>query len=673
MQLFVICLLILIASPLLAFDNILLISIDTLRSDSIGCYGSKKATTPNIDSLAKNGVLFKNVVSPAPFTLPSHTSMMTGLIPPSHGVLDNGGFYLDPNTVTLAEMARSQGLNTAAFVGAFPLDSRFGLDQGFDLYNDNYPSVNNVNELTMPERPAEEVTGPALLWLEAHKAKRWFVFVHFYDPHFPYKDSYEKEIEEADRQVGRLLKFLKDNGLDRKTLVVLTSDHGESLGEHQEKTHGIFAYESTLRTPLIFSPFRPKTIETRVRLIDIAPTILGLQKLSFPQRIQGVSLRNFIEGGTQTIPDSYFESLSLHLNAGWAPLRGFYSGSMKYIELPLQELYDISKDPGESSNLCSDQQLCNLWKTKFSSFYRPYNKPDVKRAEIDRETQEQLRALGYVTGSSARTIKDYTANDDPKNLITFHNRIDAAMSFFNKGYDLKALEILEKIISDRPDYSVAYELASYIQSSLGFPEQSVELLNKAVKNGVPGESIVGKMGLYLYEARRYDEAMKQLRVAVTSDPKNVDQINYLGMTYTAIGNYSAAEESFRKALALDPSSAMTINNLATLFLTQKKYDLAEKELMAAVAVNPRMSGAYNQLGVIHANRKNWSEAIRYWTLALNENKKHYDAMLNLAYAYLESNQKTKALDLLQDFEKNAPRNRYAADLPKVRSLIRQIQ
>ncbi len=666
-------LLLLYCSQSFAFENVLLISIDTLRADHLGCYGSKNTKTVNIDSLARNGVLFKNVVSPAPFTLPSHISMMTGLIPPAHGVQDNGGFYLNKNINTLAEVFHSTGSSTAAFVGAFPLDSRFGMDQGFDLYDDTYPTVNNVNEITMPERSAETVTDATLKWLHTKRSGKWFAFVHYFDPHFPYRESYKQEIERVDIQIGKLLGFLRDNKLQQKTLIVLTADHGESLGEHQEQTHGIFAYESTLRIPLIFSPFQPKTVEARVRLIDVAPTILDLQNLSFPSRTQGNSLAKWIRGGTQSEFDSYFESLSLYLNAGWAPLRGFYSGHMKYFELPVRELYDISKDPRELKNLCADKQLCNLWQAKFTTHFRPFASQEAKPASLDKETMEQLKALGYVSGGSVQQKKDFTEKDDPKNVISFHNRTDAALGFMNRGYDLKALEILEKVIEERPDYSVAYEHASFIRSSLGFPDISVELLKKAIQNGVTGPSILSKLGLYLYEAGKYEEAIRQLNVATKADPQNLENLNYLGITYTAMGKYGEAENMFRKALALDPSSAMTLNNLGTLFLTQKKFDLAEPQLLAAIAANPHLAGAYNALGVIHANRKNWSDAIRYWSLALKENSRNYDAMLNLAFAYLENQEREKGLELLRDFEKNAPRNRYSGDLAKVRALIRKLQ
>ena len=665
--------LLVLSPPSFAFDNVLLISIDTLRADHLGCYGSKEARTTNIDSLARSGVLFKNVVSPAPFTLPSHVSMMTGLIPPAHGVQDNGSFYLNKNISTIAEVFHAKGTRTAAFIGAFPLDSRFGMDQGFELYDDQYPTVNNVNEITMPERPAEEVTNAALNWLQTKKQARWFAFVHYFDPHFPYKGSYKEEVERVDQQIGKLLKFLKENALEQKTLIVLTADHGESLGEHKEQTHGIFAYESTLRIPLIFSPFKPKTVESRVRLIDVAPTILDLQKLSFPSRTQGNSLVKWLQGGSQTEYDSYFEALSFYLNAGWAPLRGFYSGSMKYIELPARELYDISKDPAEKVNLCSDKQLCNLWQAKFSSHFRPFSNQQAQPAVMSKETIEQLKALGYISAGSITRKKEYGVEDDPKNLIVFHNKVDAALGFLNRGLDLKALDILERVIEERPDYSVAYEHASFIQSSLGFPDQSVKLLQKAIQNGISGKEILSKLGLYLYEARQYEEAIRQLNIATEADPQNLDNLNYMGMTYAAMGKYGEAEASFRKALILDATSAMTLNNLGTLYLKQKKFDLAQKQLEAAIAANPHSGGAYNSLAVVHASRKNWNEAIKNWSLALKENSQNYDAMLNLAYAYLENQQKEKAVELFKQFEKNAPRSRYASDLPRVRSIIQKLQ
>lgn len=667
-------------------DNVLLVSFDTLRADHVGCYGSATAKTPAIDSVAARGVVFKDTLTPTPFTLPAHISLFTGLIPPVHGVQDNGGFYLDSKVTTLAEVMKARGYNTGAFVGAFPLDSRFGIDQGFDLYDDGYPTVNNVNEMTMPERNAEAVTNSALAWLEKMKTSNWFAWVHYYDAHFPYQppeqfqkmfpnDPYSGEIAYADSQFARILAFLKNSKQEEKTLIILTADHGESLGEHQEPTHGIFCYESTLRVPLIMAPFKPSVVDTRVRLVDVFPTVLELKKLQQPGKIQGTSLVKFLEGQKGGSPeDSYFEALSMYFNAHWAPIRGFYSKNFKYIDLPIPELYDLSKDPAEKQNLCSDSSLCNKWAGYFQIYYSPFSKDVKPPAEVDRETIEQLKALGYISGQGTPAKSNqFTAKDDPKNLIGLHNRVDAALSFYKKGYDLKALDILEKIIDEKPDYSIAYMHASFIRSAGGLPDKAVEILKKAIQNGIINAEIQGKLGVYLYEAQHYDEAIQQLKLAIKEDPGNVDNLNYLGMSYTAAGKYPDAEATFRQALAIDSTDGMTLTNLGTLFLTQKKSDQAIKQFQLAIASNPTLANAYNGLGVAYASQKNWPSAIDAWKNAVKDNDKNYDAILNLAYAYLEIHDNPNALVYFQNFAKNAPAEKYRKDLAEVRSLITKLQ
>jgi arylsulfatase A-like enzyme/Tfp pilus assembly protein PilF len=668
-----------------ATQNVLLVSIDTLRADRVGAYGYQKAKTPAMDSLARRGVLFKNTVAPAPFTLPSHVSLMTGLIPPMHGVQDNGGFYLNSKIVTLAELLKSQGYNTGAFVGAFPLDSRFGLNQGFDIYDDGYPTSNNINELSMPERTAGSVADSTLTWLEKHKNSKWFAWVHFYDPHFPYQppepfsnsfqNPYDGEVAYADSQLARLLEFLNKSGLEDKTLVIVTSDHGESLGEHKEETHGIFCYESTLRIPLIIAPFKPAAVDTRVRLIDVFPTILELGKMKSAGKVQGTSLVKYLDGQKGGSPqDSYFEALSMYFNAQWAPVKGFYSKNFKYIDLPVPELYDLNKDPAEKQNLCADSSLCKTWTGRFQLNYKDFLKTATPSGEIDQETIEQLKALGYVTGSWT-PIKDkqFTAKEDPKNLIEFHNRVDSALSFYKKGYDLKALEILENVIEEKPDYSIAYMHASFIRGAGGFPDKAVEILKKAIQNGILNAEVQGKLGIYLYEANRFDEAIQQLTLAVKDDPEDLDNLNYLGMSYTAAGKYPDAEQTFQKALKIDSTDGMTLTNLGTLYLTQKKYEPAIAQFTGAIASNPSIANAHNGLGVAYASQKNWPKAIECWKVALTQNKKNYDAMLNLAYAYLQLQDRANALPLLRDFEKNAPASRYRKDLAEVRSLINKLQ
>jgi tetratricopeptide (TPR) repeat protein len=386
-------------------------------------------------------------------------------------------------------------------------------------------------------------------------------------------------------------------------------------------------------------------------------------------------LVKYLEGQKGGSPqDSYFEALSMYFNAQWAPVKGFYSKNFKYIDLPIPELYDLNKDPAEKQNLCADSSLCKTWTGRFQLNYKDFLRTATPSGEVDQETIEQLKALGYVTGSWT-PIKDkqFTEKEDPKNLIEFHNRVDAALSFYKQGYDLKALELLENVIEEKPDYSIAYMHASFIRSAGGFPDKAVEILKKAIQNGIVNADVQGKLGIYLYEATRINEAIQQLTLAVKEDPENLDNLNYLGMSYTAAGKYPEAEQTFQRALKLDSTDGMTLTNLGTLYLTQKKYEPAIAQFTAAIASNPSIANAHNGLGVVYASQKNWPKAIECWKVALTENKKNYDAMLNLAYAYLQLQDKTNALLLLRDFEKNAPASRYRKDLAEVRSLINKLQ
>jgi arylsulfatase A-like enzyme len=360
-------------------------------------------------------------------TLPSHSSLLTGLDPRTHGVRDNSGFRLAAETPTLAAVFHDAGYATAAFVGALPLDSQFGLDRGFDHYDDTLPRAEQVlADTAMPERRAGEVVDAALAWLRARETdERWFVWIHVFDPHFPYEppapfeasslaERYGGEVMYVDRELGRLFDFVGRGTTEDEVLIVLTADHGESLGEHGERSHGVFAYDSTLRVPLLFSPFEPRTVKQRVRLIDVAPTILALQGLAFARPIDGTSLSGLVEGtrGEGPAASSYFEALSMYLNMQWAPLRGFYAEHFKYIALPVPELYDLETDPAETQNLCRDPATCERWAARFADFAGPFE-PLTQRERVDPELQAQLEALGYVAGGETASAETFGPNDDP--------------------------------------------------------------------------------------------------------------------------------------------------------------------------------------------------------------------------------------------------------------------
>ncbi|MCP5052122.1 MAG: sulfatase-like hydrolase/transferase, partial [bacterium] len=347
--------------------NLLVITIDTLRADSLGCYGSKKAQTPHIDKLAKAGVMFKNCYSPVPITMPAHSTIFTGKVPVAHKVRNNGTYVLNKNELTLAEVFQKNGYQTFAAIASFVLAAQFGLDQGFGTYNDSLDSEQALKQFDS-EIPADQVYAKFNNWLGKHYNTHFFSWLHFYDPHHPYtppgkysqtfkSDPYLGEIAYVDHYIGRIIADLEARNILKQTVIVITGDHGEAFGEHKEFGHTIFGYEENLKVPLIFYnrallPIK-KTIDSRVRLADIMPTVLDLFKMEIPGMIQGESLLPVMASNRESLtPDTvYFESMYGKENENWAPLTGIISGHYKYISLPVPELYNLKNDPGERKNL----------------------------------------------------------------------------------------------------------------------------------------------------------------------------------------------------------------------------------------------------------------------------------------------------------------------------------
>src|SRR6266568_1496607 len=352
--------------------NVVVITIDTLRADHLGCYGYSKIRTPNIDALAMDSARFERAYTPVPVTLPAHSALFTGTYPTLNGMHDFSGNKLNPKQPTLATVLKQQGYATGAVIGSAVLDSRFGLNQGFDFYYDHF-DFNRLQEsnLDAMERPGNVVTDVALDWLGKNAQAKFFLWMHLYDPHYPYRPPapyseqykdrlYDGEIAFADAQVGRLIRFLKEKGLYTNTLIVLAGDHGESLGEHGEKTHGFFIYNSTLHVPLILhfgGATSAKSVADLVSLADLMPTVLRILKLDVPSDVQGRSLLPLISPKNEMeAPSLYAETFLPRLHFNWSELRGVETQNYHFIDTPRPELYDLSKDPGETENLYAQKK-----------------------------------------------------------------------------------------------------------------------------------------------------------------------------------------------------------------------------------------------------------------------------------------------------------------------------
>lgn len=405
-------------------SNVLLISIDTCRADFLGCYGYNRNTTPNIDELAKTGILFENVISPVPLTLPAHTSMMTGTVPPYHGIHDNPDYKVAQSNVTLAEILRDNGFATGAVISSIIMDSQFGLNQGFDSYSDRFE--NSFQTIGLNERRAEEVSEFGLQWLEQHQKEKFFLFLHYYDPHYDYvppepfatrfvENPYAGEIAYTDYCIGKVINKLKESGLYDSTMIIVTADHGEMLEEHGESSHGFFIYQSAIKVPLVIKPAgksKPQRINHIVGLIDIVPTVCSMLGIKAPADIQGRNLSEHLFGNKSWYKerDMYCESLyPTKYNAN--SLLGIANGRWKYIQTTEPELYNLINDPRESNNLIEQKpQLARILQDRLKQILEQTirEKSAESKLVLDERVAKSLESLGYLSGCSID--EDYEFN-----------------------------------------------------------------------------------------------------------------------------------------------------------------------------------------------------------------------------------------------------------------------
>ena len=626
--------------------NVLLVTIDTLRADHVGSYGGNRGLTPTIDRLAAEGLRFETTYAHVPLTLPSHAALLTGAYPFINGVRDNGSFRFDGRHPTLASTLKAAGYRTGAFVAAFVLDARFGLNAGFDVYDDKYGSRPAGGALSVVERPADRVLDAAVSWIErpADRSRPWFAWAHLYDPHEPYdppepfhsryaSDLYSGEIAFADARLGAALDRLARQGFLTHTLVVVAADHGESLGDHQERTHGLFAYDATLRVPFVmWAPpaIQPGVFTAAARLVDLMPTALDL--VGLPASVpSGRSLRPFVGGDPADDPGSYFEALNANLTRNWAPLAGLVSRGFKLIDLPIPELYDLTADPGERTNVYARRQdLAKALERQLDALRA--GATVATPSAVDPDAAQRLRSLGYVVAPAARPARSFTARDDPKTLVALNNRLDDALDAIRTGTPGVAERTLKELIAARPDFTVAYDRLALLYRETGRVQEAISTLESAARDGVADAASLAALGGYLQEAGRFDRSVEVLQASLTLNPAEMEAYEKLGVTYTRMGRYAEAHRMFGHMLSVAPNSATTYNNLGSLYLTEHRYAEAVDSLTRAVAIDPGMANAHNGLGVAYAHLGQMDRAIVEWRKALALGPDLADARFNLERA-----------------------------------------
>jgi arylsulfatase A-like enzyme/Flp pilus assembly protein TadD len=672
-----------------ADQNVLLVTIDTLRADALSSYGGP-AQTPNLDRLASEGARFTFAHAQTVVTLPSHTSILTGEYPYEHGMRDNSGFRVRPGTATLATRLKPLGFATGAFVGGFPLTKRFGLTPGFDVYDDQMPETRGAIEISMPERPADAVVTRAVDWIGRQPTK-FFAWVHCYDPHSPYRppapfasqyssQPYYGEVAFVDSALGPLFDRLKT--LPRPTLVIVTADHGEGLGDHGELTHGMFAYEATLHVPLIVarvvpgesSPPRSLVIDSPVRHVDIAPTVLDAIGAQPDSSLHGASLGAVIDGDRADRP-SYFEAMTYNLVRGWAPLRGVLQGRDKYIDLPIPELYDLGADPKEAANLANGrrdrlQVLTNLLRT--------YNvAPPDRPGQESPEAAAALRSLGYVSGSApVRAV--YTEADDPKRLVDLDRDLHTASDLFQNGRTDEGIALVNTVIARRPDTADAYITLAYAYWERGQIPLAISTLEKAVANHAPDRDVRIRLGLYLAES--HTDTKKAIALLEGMSASDVEALNGLGVAYGDAGRYDDAMRTFQRVLALDPSNGLAWQNMSSMVLREAldarspsvrepKLREAEEDARKAIGFDPSLADAYTTLGVALSTSGRKTEAIDAWKRAVQLDASQFNALYNLWLELATAGRRDEAAAFGRQFVSTAPPAFFAPDIARVRAYI----
>lgn len=647
--------------------NFILITVDTLRADKIGCYGFSRIETPTIDLLASRGIKFENCIAQTPLTLPSHTSLLTGTLPLFHGVRDNGGFVVPAKMKTLAEAFKDQGYVTGAFVGAYVLDSKWGLNQGFDTYFDKF-DLSKFEKISLGtvQRPANEVMDEALKWLEENKEKKFFTWIHLYDPHTPYeppppfdtqypKNPYLGEIAFTDAQLARLWKFLEDGRLTDHSFLIFASDHGESLGEHQESAHGFFIYQAAIHVPLIFvTPFarlQGLSASGIVSLIDVMPTVLEMAGFPIPAEVQGKNLLPvFFDTEKNMGTLAYSETFYPRFHYGWSELKCVLNQKYKLIIAPEMELYDLAVDREESRNLATSEKkiLADLDSaaTQFiEKFSQNAYKLDTKK--IDEETREKLAALGYIGSFTDSSKLEGKKLASPKEKIGIFNDLSRAREIGMSGKTEEAVSIIKAIIAEDPDINDAYFSLGNIYFKAGKFKDAIVYFQQALERKPDDTFCVMNIANSYRLMGRFDEAEKFVLDYLKSGFSDAQLFYLLGTFNYLQSKYDEAIKYYNECLSLNSESAASHNALGAIYIIKEDLTQAESHLNRALALNPTLASLhYNRAELLEKQGK-IQEAADAYRMELEYSPQHFKACYNLSRIYRLSGQEEKERQYLE--------------------------
>lgn len=632
--------------------NVLLITVDTLRADHLGSYGYASAQTPNMDRWASQGALFENATTTVPLTLPAHSSLMTGQNPFVHGVRDNGGFYLDEKAVTLAETLKEAGFQTGGFISAFVLDRRWGISQGFDHYFDNFElSKFKMLSLDSVQRRGDETLQEGLNWMDQNKNSRFFAWMHFYDPHTPYDPPepfrssaltrggiglYDGEISFVDNLIGRIHDFLVQKNLLSTTLVILTADHGESLGQHEESGHGFFIYDATVHIPLIIlmPGETPRRIPNQVRIIDLHATICDAVKVPPSSEGQGVSLLPLIRG--QTLSENlvaYSESYYPRFHYGWSELKAIRTNEYKYIQAPDQEFYRMTEDPHEKNNLfLNEQRRAALFEREMAQMIGTYGHVQQPQS-IDDDSLEKLQALGYIGTAVPTTVLEDGNLADPKEKIRLYNRIKAAQWFSAEGKTENAFKSIREVLAEDSGILEAHLVLGNLLLKDRAYSEARKSFQAALQLNPDYVSAIFAMARTYKEEENWDAARAGFERLMEMDPRDSKPYFHLADIAMAQNDLDQAQLLLEKVIEMEPDQAISRNRLGGVLLEMNELDRAEKEFQKALELNPRIPNAHFNQALVYEVRQQWQPAIAQYRTELELFPESYPAHFNLSRIY----------------------------------------
>jgi choline-sulfatase len=607
--------------------NLLLVTIDTLRADRVGAYGSRAGATPNLDRLASRGVVFENAFTTAPLTLPAHASLLTGLWPFRHGARVNGADAVDPGAPLLAQRLQGAGFATAAAVGSLVLRSGTGLSRGFDVYDDRFVENSGRTERDWNARRAgDEVVDRAVAWLDRVGDRRFFLWVHLYDPHAPYApplpyrgrfsgQPYDDAVAYADACLGRLVERLESNGLAGDTLIAVAGDHGESLGEHGETTHGVFLYDATLHVPLVLvlaGQTKPRRIGTPVSLADVSPTLAEAAGLP-STATDGESLLPLVRGRQKAPHRVYAESVYPAALLGWSPLFTIRSESAKYVEAPHPELYDLVRDPAESQNVFSPSGDDARTLARELAVIRSARRAKPAASAGASAAVSRLTSLGYLTPSEPASDLDSVGSDltDPKEGIRDWDSIERAIIARQSGRPREAAALLAGVLAQgRPESpAVLRELALSLKAS-GQIARAIETYERILRSATPVADDFFRLGVCWHLFGRDDLAARAHEQAVERDPHDLDAWMDLGQERLALGRLEPAAQAFASAIRVDPRNLDALSGLAAVAYERKDYTTAASRLREALDLAPDRLETLENLARVERRRGNAEEARR---------------------------------------------------------------